>query len=107
MDTQDIVGQSEPGIGDGGSYVGAGAEVAHDYEFPTGSVFLLTSKTYLTDPTEWDNVVVGVFVSREAAQNYMDNAEPPVSDGVITKWGIEGAEGFAPVGRIAPFHGVA
>jgi hypothetical protein len=31
---------------------------------------------------------VGLFVSREAAESYRDNAIPPVTDGKITEWNI-------------------
>lgn len=44
------------------------------------SVWVLTSPTYTDSP------LVGVFATREAAEQYRDYATPPVTDGDITEW---------------------
>ena len=52
------------------------------------SVFVLTSRTYKTTPEDWDNVIVGIYATREAAESYRDNSVLPVVDGEITEWGV-------------------
>jgi hypothetical protein len=50
------------------------------------SVFALESPTYLSD--EQLSPLIGIYATREAAESYRDNATPPVTDGVITEWGV-------------------
>lgn len=53
-----------------------------------GSVWVLTSPTYLGPTHLEDTVVVGVFATREAAVHFTRIAIPPVTDGVITEWAV-------------------
>lgn len=76
-------------------------------EEPSASVFILTSPTYVREEdAPFDDVIVGVFVTRLAAETYKADATPPVDDGKIVKWGVQGGD-VAPAGRIAPFHGLS
>jgi hypothetical protein len=57
------------------------------------SVFVLTSPTYKFQrddgsPEQHDDVIVGLFASKESAESYRDNAVGPVTDGKITEWGV-------------------
>lgn len=55
------------------------------------SVFILTSNTYVRDHEEanFDDVIVGVYITREAAEDYRHNATPPVADGKIVEWAVQ------------------
>ena len=47
--------------------------------------------TYKMDDAPFDdNLIVGVFATREAAESYRDNAVGPVTDGKIVEWGVSG-----------------
>jgi hypothetical protein len=104
--TDNVAADVVAGHNDGEGFVGSGAEVADSYEGPTASVFILTSPTYVRENEDapFDDVIVGVFATRLAAETYKADATPPVTDGKIVQWGVEGVDGSAPVGRIAPFH---
>lgn len=58
------------------------------------AVWILTSPTYVSqhEDAPFDAVIVGVFATREAAEAYRDNATPPVTDGKIVDWTVEGNE---------------
>ena len=101
-----IVADVVDGHNNNEGFVGSGAAVGEAYEGPTASVFILTSPTYVAgyEDAPFDAIIVGVFATREAAENYRDNATPPVTDGKIVQWGVEGDAETAPVGNIAPFH---
>jgi hypothetical protein len=72
------------------------------------SVFVLTSETYKMDDAPFDeNLIVGVFATRADAEAYKEGANPPVTDGKIVEWSVEG-EGFEPTsGKMSPKYGVA
>ena len=54
-------------------------------------MFILTSNTYVRDHEEanFDDVIVGVYITREAAEDYRHNATPPVADGKIVEWAVQ------------------
>ena len=72
------------------------------------SVWVLTSPTYKAEPHEnfatfAERAIVGIYATQEAAESYRDNATPPVTDGVITNWGVHdrivGPDGqYLPIG---------
>jgi hypothetical protein len=57
------------------------------------SIWILTSPTYKmanTEDADHRDVIVGLFASKELAEEYRDTANAPVTDGTITEWSLDG-----------------